>query len=103
MRNGFIQKYALLAAVVGAPLFAIAKFNHAGPGFLVWVCGLLLPLFCGSLIAMLCSGVAYGSGFERIERKTKPGRFWLVFVSHVFVCCVALFGTIQGLSGYTMR
>jgi hypothetical protein len=103
MRSEFIQKYALLAALIGTPLFVVAKFNHADPGFLVWTCGLLLLIFCSSLAATLFSGIAYGAGFERIERQARPGRYWLVVGAHVFVCCAGVFGVAQGLSGYTMK
>ena len=102
MRTEILQKYALLAALIGAPLFVLAKSFHAGPSFIIWSCGSLLVFFCCSLAATLFSGVTYGSGFERIERKAKPGRFWLMVGAYIFVCCVFVFGIIQGFSGYTM-
>ncbi len=103
MRSDLIQKYALLVALIGAPLFVVARFHRAGPEFLVWGAGLFLLVFFCSLVATLISGIAYGAGFERIERKTRPVRFWLVVGAHVFVCCVSVFGIMQGMSGYRMK
>lgn len=64
---------------------------------------MLILIFSASLASTLYSGVAYGASFERIERKAKPGKFWLMVGAHVFVCCAGAFGISQGLSGYTMK
>jgi len=91
MRSEFIQKYALLAAYIGTPLFLLAsmdKYQHARRVILLWGSGPLLLIFIWSLVATLSSGVAYGAGYERIERKTRPRGFWSVVAAHVFVCCI---------------
>jgi hypothetical protein len=101
MRNGAFQKYALLAALIGAPLFMLASVNnsHRAPrGILVFGSIMLLLVFCCSLAATLLSGIAIGKGFERIDRRTRPGTFWLVVGAQIFVCCACIFAVLRGLS-----
>ena len=103
VRSEWVQKYALLLAIIGTPTFAVAQYMHTGPRFIIWSSILIILVFSASLASTLYSGIGYGANFERIERKAKPGRYWLVVGAHVFVCVVGAFGISQGMSGYTMK
>jgi len=42
-------------------------------------------------------------GFERIERKAKPGRFWLMVGAYILCLLRLVFsGFFKGFQGYTM-
>jgi hypothetical protein len=100
----FIQKYSLLAMYIAVPIFLLAnRFHHAWPPFLVVGCAVLLIISLCSMAATLFSGIAFGTGFQPYERKSRPGAFWLIIVAQTFVCFVCVFAIIQGIHRWNDR
>src|SRR5438046_6263317 len=92
----FIQKYSLLAASIGTPIFLLAG-NHARPPLLISGGGFFFVIFCWALIATVSSGVAFDSPFKMYTRSARPGRFWALVVAQVFVCCICGFAVVRGI------
>jgi len=100
MRTHAIQRYSLLAAYIGAPIFMLASVGHeARPTFLVWSGTLYLGIFCCSVTATLLTGVAYGKGFEPFDRRKRPGFFWLLVALQIVLCGILIYAIMHGLAG----
>ncbi len=86
----FIQKHSLTAAYIGFPIVVLMG-HHAPRGLQIGIGGLLAVIFCWAGVASLLSGVAFGAGYIRYERKTKPKQFWLLIVTDIFVIGTAVY------------